>query len=80
MIKYCTLLIALLLCIINLKHRKNMLSWFPWMVLGGITIQKHKPRFLIPLQKFGVKAESLQPTFPTKTFPNHYTIVTGLYP
>ncbi len=28
----------------------------------------------------GVRAESLQPSFPSKTFPNHYTIVTGLYP
>ncbi|MGD9898165.1 MAG: ectonucleotide pyrophosphatase/phosphodiesterase [Calditrichaceae bacterium] len=28
----------------------------------------------------GIKALSLQPSFPTKTFPNHYTIVTGLYP
>jgi len=28
----------------------------------------------------GVKAERLIPSFPTKTFPNHYTIVTGLYP
>lgn len=27
----------------------------------------------------GVKAEYLVPVFPTKTFPNHYTIVTGLY-
>jgi len=32
------------------------------------------------IAKFGVKAESLQPSFPTKTFPNHYTLVTGLYP
>jgi len=28
----------------------------------------------------GVRAESLIPCFPTKTFPNHYSIVTGLYP
>lgn len=28
----------------------------------------------------GVKLESLQPSFPSKTFPNHYSIVTGLYP
>jgi predicted AlkP superfamily pyrophosphatase or phosphodiesterase len=28
----------------------------------------------------GVKASSLQPSFPSKTFPNHYTIATGLYP
>jgi predicted AlkP superfamily pyrophosphatase or phosphodiesterase len=27
----------------------------------------------------GVRAEKLVPIFPTKTFPNHYTIVTGLY-
>jgi predicted AlkP superfamily pyrophosphatase or phosphodiesterase len=28
----------------------------------------------------GVKADRLIPSFPTKTFPNHYSIVTGLYP
>lgn len=28
----------------------------------------------------GVRAEYLIPVFPTKTFPNNYTIVTGLYP
>ena len=28
----------------------------------------------------GVKAVSLKPSFPTKTFPNHYSIATGLYP
>lgn len=28
----------------------------------------------------GVRAEGLVPSFPTKTFPNHYTLVTGLYP
>ena len=32
------------------------------------------------IAKYGVKTESLQSSFPTKTFPNHYTIVTGLYP
>lgn len=28
----------------------------------------------------GVKAEALVPSFPSKTFPNHYTIATGMYP
>lgn len=28
----------------------------------------------------GVKAEHLISSFPTKTFPNHYTLATGLYP
>lgn len=27
----------------------------------------------------GVKAESLQPVFPSKTFPNHYALATGAY-
>ena len=32
------------------------------------------------ITKNGVKASSMQPSFPSKTFPNHYTIATGLYP
>ena len=32
------------------------------------------------LQKAGVKALSLKASYPTKTFPNHYSIATGLYP
>lgn len=32
------------------------------------------------LIKNGVTAEGLIPIFPTKTFPNHYAIATGLYP
>jgi len=28
----------------------------------------------------GVRADALIPAFPSKTFPNHYTIATGLYP
>lgn len=32
------------------------------------------------LAQTGVKARGLIPVFPTKTFPNHYSIITGLYP
>lgn len=35
--------------------------------------------FFDRLAKEGVKAV-MQPAFPTKTFPNHYTLATGLYP
>ncbi len=28
----------------------------------------------------GVHASSLKPVFPSKTFPNHYSMVTGMYP
>src|SRR5512140_99017 len=32
------------------------------------------------LMERGVHARYMIPSFPTKTFPNHYTIATGLYP
>ncbi|MDR3764922.1 MAG: ectonucleotide pyrophosphatase/phosphodiesterase [Acidobacteriota bacterium] len=32
------------------------------------------------LAKEGVASDGLIPSFPSKTFPNHYTIATGLYP
>ncbi len=32
------------------------------------------------LAERGVRAQWMTPSFPSKTFPNHYTIVTGLYP
>jgi predicted AlkP superfamily pyrophosphatase or phosphodiesterase len=35
---------------------------------------------LAMLAKHGVQAASMQPSFPSLTFPNHYTIVTGLTP
>ncbi len=32
------------------------------------------------LARKGVKAKSMIPSFPTKTFPNHYTLATSLHP
>src|SRR4030095_1048386 len=32
------------------------------------------------LMNRGVHAQNLIPVFPSKTYPNHYSIVTGLYP
>jgi predicted AlkP superfamily pyrophosphatase or phosphodiesterase len=43
----------------------------------------HSRLFAPNLQRLitrGVHAENLIPSFPPKTFPNHYTIATGLYP
>jgi len=39
----------------------------------------HTPTFNSIAQQ-GVKATSMQPCFPTITFPNHYAMATGLYP
>ncbi len=35
---------------------------------------------LAALAQTGVRATAMKPSFPTLTFPNHYAIVTGLYP
>lgn len=43
-------------------------------------LDKYSPPTLNSLAKNGVRAKWMIPSFPTKTFPNHYTIATGLYP
>src|SRR4030095_8153173 len=41
-------------------------------------LDRFKPPTLSKLAAEGVQAEGLIPQFPSKTFPDHYTIVTGL--
>jgi predicted AlkP superfamily pyrophosphatase or phosphodiesterase len=43
-------------------------------------LDKFQPPLLNKLARTGVRARWLIPSFPSKTFPNHYTIATGLYP
>jgi predicted AlkP superfamily pyrophosphatase or phosphodiesterase len=42
--------------------------------------EKYQAIHLLQLADDGVKAPYMIPSFPSVTFPNHYTIVTGLYP
>ncbi|GAB3531229.1 ectonucleotide pyrophosphatase/phosphodiesterase [Pontibacter brevis] len=42
--------------------------------------EKYQAKNLLALREQGVQAESMLPSFPSKTFPNHYTLVTGMYP
>ena len=42
--------------------------------------EKYKTEHLLALANEGVKAASMIPCFPSVTFPNHYSMVTGLYP
>lgn len=51
------------------------LDGFRWDYLDLV-----RPPNLLRIAKRGVRAEGLIPVFPSKTFPAHYTIVTGLYP
>ena len=42
--------------------------------------EKHGAKNLLSLAGEGVKADAMIPSYPSLTFPNHYTIVTGMYP
>ncbi len=42
--------------------------------------QKYQAKHLLALSAGGVQAEGMIPSYPSLTFPNHYTLVTGLYP
>lgn len=42
--------------------------------------EKYNAEFLKKISSEGVKAASMKPSFPSLTFPNHYSIITGLYP
>ncbi|RAJ87774.1 putative AlkP superfamily pyrophosphatase or phosphodiesterase [Chitinophaga dinghuensis] len=42
--------------------------------------EKYGAENLQRLSENGVRALAMQPSFPSLTFPNHYSIVTGLYP
>ncbi|MBI2518683.1 MAG: alkaline phosphatase family protein [Opitutae bacterium] len=61
-------------------HRSELLilvsiDGFRWDYL-----QKYDAPTLRQLAAGGVHARRMTPSFPSKTFPNHYTLVTGLYP
>jgi predicted AlkP superfamily pyrophosphatase or phosphodiesterase len=42
--------------------------------------KKYRAKHLLELSRKGVRAKSMIPSYPSVTFPNHYSIVTGLYP
>ena len=43
-------------------------------------VEKYAPKNIRKFIKKGAAATKMLPSFPSKTFPNHYTLVTGLYP
>ena len=42
--------------------------------------ERYQAKNLLALRDAGASARSMIPSFPSVTFPNHYSIVTGLYP
>jgi len=43
-------------------------------------IEKFRPPNLLKLIETGVRAERMLPVYPSKTFPNHISLITGMYP
>lgn len=43
-------------------------------------LELYQPPFLTKLASEGAFSEHMKPVFPSKTFPNHLTLVTGVYP
>jgi predicted AlkP superfamily pyrophosphatase or phosphodiesterase len=65
------------------KPIKNLKPTIILISLDGFRydyLTKYQPETLNYLAQKGARAKWLIPSFPTKTYPNHYTIATGLYP
>lgn len=58
----------------------------PYVILISIDalrwdlVDKYQAKNLMKLRESGVQADYLKPAYPSLTFPNHYSIITGLYP
>ncbi len=72
--------------IVSACNKKESIEEHPYLIVLSLDgFRWDYPQFantptLDSLKKAGVIAESLKPSYPTKTFPNHYTMATGLYP
>ena len=81
---FSSLLVGLCLSIVNAQQPiKDLKPTVILISLDGFRydyLDKYHPPTMEALAKGGVRAKWMIPSFPTKTFPNHYTIVTGLYP
>lgn len=70
----------------RLETRHESASWPPTVILVSLDGFRwdYQDRAATPtldrLAAGGVRARGLVPVFPTKTFPNHYSLVTGLHP
>jgi predicted AlkP superfamily pyrophosphatase or phosphodiesterase len=79
-------LLVLILSFTVLAQPRRITDLRPTVILISLDgfrydyLQRYPSRNLNALARTGVRARWMIPSFPTKTFPNHYTIATGLYP
>ncbi|MEO1260740.1 MAG: ectonucleotide pyrophosphatase/phosphodiesterase [Bacteroidota bacterium] len=68
----------------SLNQKENFEK--PYLVLISLDgyrwdyTKRFQPPNILKFIEEGVEAESMLPCFPSKTFPNHYSIATGMYP
>jgi predicted AlkP superfamily pyrophosphatase or phosphodiesterase len=68
------------------KNGKTPSGSVPYLVMVSFDgfrydyAEKYDTKNIKKFIKKGAAAEMMQPSFPSKTFPNHYTLITGLYP
>ena len=78
--------VLLAVCLWGCVQSKSIKDFRPTVILisldgfRGDYLEKYEPPNLRSLAREGVQAKWMIPAFPSKTFPNHYTIATGLYP
>ena len=71
-----------------IPERKNSVEQQrkPYVILISIDgfrhdyAERHGAKNLLALANGGVKADAMIPSYPSLTFPNHYSIATGMYP
>ena len=84
--KLCLSLLICALLSVSVFAQKPVKDLKPTVILISLDgfrydyLEKYKPKNLNRLAGEGVRADWMIPSFPTKTFPNHYAIATGLYP
>lgn len=81
-----SLFLVILLLSLNVTAQQKINDLRPTVILISLDgfrwdyLDKYSPPTLQKLAKGGVRAKWMIPSFPTKTFPSHYTVATGLYP
>ncbi|WP_317166423.1 ectonucleotide pyrophosphatase/phosphodiesterase [Chitinophaga varians] len=73
---------------LTVEGRKNSASQQtkPYVIMISIDgfrydyAERYHAQNLLRLSGQGVRATAMQPSFPSLTFPNHYTLATGMYP
>ncbi len=80
------ILVALGLLLIGPRLVAQEVEDRPYVILISLDgfrydyVKNFAPPHLTAFKNAGAQADALIPSFPSKTFPNHYTIVTGLTP